>query len=193
MPVSRLIRALALATCFTLVLGCGQPATPTPAPVAPAEPATVETAPDSAVAFENPGATPVQASFPTAIPPTASPEGIITWTKKPSFSEWTLTAAGQLQDGYSLVDWREERAPAFAVYYKGHTEPLAVLLPDLPLGQMWETDQTVAPTFFEMAGPAFSIEAHSPLFGDTGGNLELHAFGYDSEGNQAVLAVITIR
>ena len=204
--VVRLLLTAVFAVCAALTLSCGGPAVPTPTDAPESRPVVPETphstpviptptpdAPDTAVAFQNPGGTPVTVNLPTATSPSAQTEGLITWTQLPTFTRWRLDAAGQLQDGVSLVDWELEKAPAFAVYYKGHSEPLAVLLPDLPVGQQWETRQTIAPTDFEQDGTAFSIRASSPLFGDTGGNLELHAFGYDSEGNAVTLAVIAIR
>ena len=181
-------RTLLIMVSVALLLACGE------SPVPPAaQPDGGDASPDSVVVFENPGGTPVQANVPTVNPEAATPQGFIVWTTEPSFSDWTLTAAGVLQEGASLVDTQEERAPAFLVYYKGHTDPMVVLLPDLPLGQTWDTDHTIAPTNFEQAGQNFSFEASSPLFGDTSGALELHAVGYDSDGKKVVLSVITIR
>ena len=196
-----------VAVCVALTLGCGESAVPTPTnapesrPAAPETPhstpviptPTADASADTAVAFRNPGGTPVNVNLPTATPPSAQADGLITWTQPPTFIQWRLDAAGQLQEGVSLVDWEKEKSPAFAVYYQGHTEPLAVLLPDLPAVQQWETSQTIAPTDFEQDGTAFSIRASSPLFGDTGGNLKLHVYGYDVEGNAVTLSVIAIQ
>ena len=205
--IARLLLTALVTVCAALALGCGESVVPTPPDVPesrtvaretpqatlPIPTPTPDVSADTAVAVQNPGGTPVTVNLPTAIPPSAQADGLITWTQLPTFTQWSLDAAGQLQEGVSLVDWELEKAPAFAVYYKGHTEPLALLLPDLPAGQQWDTHQTIAPTDFDQIGTDFSIRAFSPLFGDTGGNLELHAFGYNAEGEAVTLAVIAIR
>ena len=202
--IARLLLTALVTVYAALALGC-ESVVPTPPDVPESRTVARETpqatlpiptpdvSADTTVAFENPGGTPVTVNLPIATPPIAQADGLITWTQLPTFTQWSLDAAGQLQEGVSLVDWELEKAPAFAVYYKDHTEPLAVLLPDLPAGQQWDTHQTIAPTDFEQIGTDFSIRAFSPLFGDTGGNLKLHAFGYNAEGEAVTLAVIAIR
>ena len=121
----------------------------------------------------------------------AQPLGVVKWTTPPTISPGTLTASGTLQQGASLFDpMVEGEGAGFAVFYKGHTEPMVVLLPDLGPIDIWETTLTVATMEHEFEGASFTITAYSPLFMDVGpDDLELRVYGYDGSGSDALLAV----
>ena len=70
---------------------------------------------------------------------------------------------------------------------------MVVLLPDLGPMQIWNTFETVAEMDWEMEGGRFSFRAYSPLFMDADPTaLELRVYGYDGDGNAALLAVSDI-
>ena len=118
------------------------------------------------------------------------PLNIVTWNKPPTLSPGELTAEGVIQNGGVLFDPTMDEGSAFSVYYKGHDESLVELLPDLGPMMMWLTDLTVAPTEWEIEGGKFSFRAYSPLFMDSDpSNLELRVYGYDANGNPAILAI----
>ena len=120
----------------------------------------------------------------------AQPLDIVTWNKPPTLSPGELTAEGVIQSGGVLFDPTMDEGSAFSVYYKGHDESLVELLPDLGPMMMWLTDLTVAPTEWEIEGGKFSFRAYSPLFMDSDpSNLELRVYGYDANGDPAILAI----
>ena len=123
----------------------------------------------------------------------AKPLDIVTWNKPPTLSMWELYAEGEIQNGGGLFDPTQGEGSAFSLYYKGHDESLVELLPDLGPMMMWLTDLTVAPTEWEVEGGKFSFRAYSPLFMDSDpSNLELRVYGYDGDGDPAVLAIADI-
>ncbi len=123
----------------------------------------------------------------------AKPLDIVTWNKPPTLSMWELYAEGEIQNGGVLFDPTQGEGSAFSLYYKGHDESLVELLPDLGPMMMWLTDLTVAPTEWEVEGGKFSFRAYSPLFMDSDpSNLELRVYGYDGDGDPAVLAIADI-
>ena len=119
------------------------------------------------------------------------PLDLVTWTVGPSISSGELVAEGTLKDGAILFNpMVDGEGSGFSVFYKGHSESLVELLPDLGSLSMWDTTLTVAETKMETEGPNFKIRAYSPLFMDVGGSdLELRVIGYDGSGNDAVLSV----
>ncbi len=125
----------------------------------------------------------------------SEPIGAVEWTVEPQFSPGSLEAEGVLQEGATLFNPMIDEPAAFAVYFKDREEPepLVVLLPDLGPLHIWETDLTIAPMEHEFEGASFTFRAYSPLFMDVGPGLELHVFGYDKEGNDALLAVQEIK
>lgn len=176
----------------------GSPAEPAAAisePVEPGEPMEpADGVPDAAdtVSFENPGGTPVPLATASNPGMAAAPAGDIEWTAAPTLSQWELSAEGILPEGAVLFEPMAEEDAAFAVYYKGHTEPMVVLLPDLGPMHVWDTDETIATMEMEAEGRRFEFTAASPLFGDAG-NLELHVRGYNAEGEAGILAVVPIQ
>ena len=124
----------------------------------------------------------------------AQPLDVVTWVVEPTISFGVLDAEGTLDDGVMLFDpMIDGEGAGFIVYFKGMTEPLALLLPGLGPMHIWETDHTVAEMEHEFEGASFEIRAYSPLFMDVGpGDLELRVFGYDSEGADALLSVRTV-
>ena len=115
----------------------------------------------------------------------------VTWTVEPVIKAGALDAAGELAPNARLSEPMNGEGSAFSVYYDGHDEALVELLPDLGPMQIWDTDATVAPTEFELAGGAFTIRAYSPLFMDVGtpSELELRVWGYDRAGQEVLLSV----
>ena len=124
----------------------------------------------------------------------AQPLDVVTWVVEPTISFGALDAEGVLNEGATLFDpMIDGEGAGFIVYFKGMTEPLALLLPDLGPMHIWETDHTVAEMEHEFEGATFEFRAYSPLFMDVGpGDLELRVFGYDSEGADALLAIRTV-
>ena len=120
----------------------------------------------------------------------AEPLNIVTWTKQPTLSPGELSGEGVIEDGANVfVPDFGEGAP-FLLFYKGQSEPLVALLPDLGPMLMWQTDLTVAPTDWEMNDGKFTFRAYSPLFMDSDPSaLELRVYGYDGDYNPALLAV----
>ena len=179
----RLMLALVVPVLF--LAGCGaQPSDPVDTEV-------VNGPADAVVVYENPGLTPepIQAA-PTAsaATTTATEPGGVEWLTRPHASgPWSVAAAGTLPEGARLYDVVEDGIPPFAIHYPGLAEPLVVLLPD---GVAWETNDTVAPTNYEIEGRRFEFEASSPLLGDSG-DLELRVLGYQ-DGVPAVLTVVPI-
>lgn len=115
----------------------------------------------------------------------------VTWTLEPAIRAGALEAAGALTPNARLSEPMNGEGSAFSVYYDGHDEALVEILPDLGPMQIWDTDATVAPTEFELAGGAFTIRAYSPLFMDVGtpSELELRVWGYDQAGQEVLLSV----
>ena len=123
----------------------------------------------------------------------ATPVDAINWTSPPTVGGGELSGEGRV-DGRrdSPISDHGARAPPSAVYFAGHEEPLVVLLPDLGPSQTWDTDQTVAEMDYELNNTSFKFRAYSPLFMDMGGDLELLAFGFDADYNEAVLSVVGV-
>ncbi len=120
----------------------------------------------------------------------AEPLGVVTWTEEPAIGGGELKAAGELQDGAALFMPQDGDGYAFSVRYKTHEDPMVILLPDLGPTAIWQSFHTIADMEIEVAGAAFSFRAYSPLFMDVGGgDLELRVYGYDKDGNPALLAV----
>ena len=123
----------------------------------------------------------------------SEPLNIVTWTKQPTLSPGELSGEGVIEDGANVfIPDFGEGAP-FLLFYKGHSEPLVALLPDLGPMLMWQTDLTVAPMDWEMNDGKFNFRAYSPLFMDSDPSaLELRVYGYDGDYNPALLAVSDI-
>ena len=121
----------------------------------------------------------------------SQPLDAVTWVVEPTISAGALDAKGTLKDGATLFDpMIDGEGAGFIIYFKGVSEPLLLLLPDLGPMHIWETDLTVADMEHEFEGASFEIRAYSPLFMDVGpGDLEIRAFGYDGDGDDALLAV----
>ena len=121
----------------------------------------------------------------------AEPLNIITWATPPTIAPGELRGEGTAEGSAYLFNPQFEEADgaAFEVYYEGHEEPTVVLLPIL--GQeTWNAFETVAEMDWEMEGGKFSFRAYSPLFMDADPSaLELRVYGYDGDGNAALLAV----
>ena len=178
---------LLMAILLIAALACSAPV-PTATPVPTAAPAPTAPA-DAVVAFENPNETPEpMQEVPAVAADQPADPAAINWTERPHASDqWAIAGAGTLPEGMRLYNPFEDELPPFAVYYRGHTEPMVVLLPD---DRVWDTDDTVAPMSFEFEGQRFQFEAYSPLLGDVG-DLDLHLLGY-RDGEHAVLAVVPI-
>ena len=129
----------------------------------------------------------------------------VDWTSEPTIEAGMLVATGTLAQDVKLFDPLNEDdrdSPAFSVYYVGHTEALLELVPNSPDGRCWETTEwkmtvTIAPTEVgtpEGAGDrGFTIKASHPYFMDFGsGDLELRVWGYDADGNEALLSKVAI-
>ena len=122
----------------------------------------------------------------------AEPLNIITWTTPPTIAPGEISGEGTAEGGAYLFNpqFEEGDGAAFEVYYAGHEEPMVVLLPDLGPMEIWNTFETVATMEWEMEGGKFSFRAYSPLFMDADPSaLELRVYGYDGDGNAALLAV----
>ena len=120
----------------------------------------------------------------------AEPLDLVTWTVEPVMGAGELVAEGILAENARLFDPLQGEGSAFSVFYIGHEEAMVELLPD---GVYWNTYSTVAPTELELSGSEFKIRAYSPLFMDAGGgDLEIRVYGYDGEGNEALLSKQTM-
>lgn len=115
----------------------------------------------------------------------------VEWTVEPNISSpGELVAEGMLEPGLVLFNPMDGEGSAFSVFFKGHTESMVELLPDLGPMMIWDTFQTVAPTDMEIEGGHFTIRAYSPLFMDVGpDDLELRVFGIDEAGADVLIAV----
>ena len=157
---------------------------------------TASASPDGVASFTNPnpdGNGITLNTAPNDALKDATPLNIVTWNNPPTMSMWELYAEGVIQNGGALFDPVQGEGSAFSVYYKGHDESLVELLPDLGPMMMWLTDLTVAQTEWEVEGGKFSFRAYSPLFMDSdSSNLELRVYGYDGDGNPAILAIADI-
>lgn len=125
----------------------------------------------------------------------AEPLNIITWTTPPTIAPGEISGEGTAEGGANLFNpqFEEGDGAAFEVYYAGHEDPMVVLLPDLGPMEIWNTFETVATMEWEMEGGKFSFRAYSPLFMDADPSaLELRVYGYDGDGNAALLAVSEI-
>ena len=120
----------------------------------------------------------------------AEPLNIIQWSVAPALSfDGELVAEGMLEGNALLFDPTDGDGAAFAVFYKGHEDPMVVLLPDLGPMFQWDTFQTIAPTEHEIEGQSFKLRAYSPLFRDTvPSDLEFRVYGYDENGKEALFA-----
>ncbi len=147
---------------------------------------------DDVVAYENPGfiGVPFDGSRNDALVG-AQPLDVVTWTVEPTASFGSLEAEGVLGDGATLFNPNVDGEGAgFIIYFKDFLEPMVLLLPDLGPLYIWETDETVAPTELEVEGGSFTLRAYSPLFMDVGpGDLTIRLFGYDGNGEDALLGV----
>ena len=180
------LAALALCLAWALLAGCEGGA-------AYSSEASADSA-DSVVVHENPNGEAINLdSSQNEALYTAQPLDLVKWTKLPAIEDGGLTAAGEVLDGARLFNPEDGEGFAFEVRYKTHEEPMVVLLPDLGPAKVWESFLTIAPTDFEISGAAFSFRAYSPLLMDVGsGDLELRVYGYDKDGNPALLAVLTM-
>ena len=146
---------------------------------------------DQVVSYANPNGEPVdfQDARGPALQNAASIDAIA-WTVEPVIRDGALEAAGTLTQNARLFEPMNGEGSAFSVYYIGHEEAMVELLPDLGPMHVWDTDATVAPTEFELAGGEFTIRAYSPLFMDVGSpsELELRVWGYDQAGQEALLS-----
>lgn len=118
----------------------------------------------------------------------------VTWDMEPTASAGALDAKGTLSGGASIFNpMVDGEGAGFIVYYKGNDEPLVLLLPDPGPMYMWDTNHTVADMEHEFEADAFVIRAYSPLFMDVGsGDLEIRVFGFDGNGNDALLSVYPV-
>ena len=119
----------------------------------------------------------------------ANPLNVVTWNTPPTMGLWELSAEGVVEDGAALFDPVNGEGAPFLLYYKGHDDPMVAILPDLGPMQIWQTDLTVSPADMEIEGGKFSFRAYSPLFADDPSNLELRVYGYDTNGDPAILAI----
>ena len=150
---------------------------------------------DQAVSYANPNGQPV--NFQDARSPAlqnATSIDAVTWTVEPIIRAGALEAAGTLTQNARLFEPMIGEGSAFSVYYVGHDEAMVELLPDMGPMHVWDTDATVAPSDFELAGGEFTIKAYSPLFRDVGSpsQLELRVWGYDQAGQEALLSVRSV-
>ena len=122
----------------------------------------------------------------------ATPIDAVDWTTPPTVGMGELSGAGQIAQGMDLFEPMIGDGATFTVYYPGHDDPMVVLLPDLGPMQLWNTNHTVADMEWEREATSFTFRAYSPLFMDAGDELELHVFGYDADGNDALLSVTKI-
>ena len=122
----------------------------------------------------------------------ATPLDAVDWTTPPIVGGGELSGAGQIAQGTDLFEPMIGDGAAFAVYYPGHDDPMVALLPDLGPMEIWNTNHTVADMEWEREATSFTFRAYSPLFMDAGDELELHVFGYDPDGNDALLSVTKI-
>ena len=146
---------------------------------------------DDTVSFENPGAegVPFDGSQNAALADATALQ-VVRWTVGPSISPGEVVAEGELEEGAVLFNPLDGEGSAFSVFYKGHTESMVELLPDLGPTQIWDTFSTVAATEIEIEGSQFRLRAYSPLFMDANpSDLELRVYGYDESGAAALLAV----
>ena len=163
---------------------------------ASASASTSASGPDGVAGFTNPnpnGDGITLNSAPNEALKDAQPLDIITWNTPPTLSPGELTAEGVIQNGGVLFDPMAGEGSAFSVYYDGHDEPLVELLPDLGPMLLWLTDHTVAPTEWEVKGAKFTFRAYSPLFMDADPSaLKLRVYGYDPNGNPAILSITNL-
>ncbi len=124
----------------------------------------------------------------------AEPLNLVDWTQLPTLSLGALDASGVLEDGTVLFDPTVGEGAAFAIYHVNYDdEPMLVILPNLGPMSIWDTDLTVAEMDYEFEAESFTFTAYSPLFFDaTPSDLKLHVYGFDSDGNPALLAVSDI-
>ncbi len=115
----------------------------------------------------------------------------VTWDIQPAASAGALDAKGTLSGGASIFNpMVDGEGAGFIVYFKGNDEPLVLLLPDPGPMYMWDTYHTVADMEHEFEANSFVIRAYSPLFMDIGpDDLEIRVFGFDGNGNDALLSV----
>lgn len=124
----------------------------------------------------------------------AEPLNVIDWTQAPTLSLGSLDASGIVKDGAALSDPTMGEGATFAIYHVNYDdEPMIVILPSSPPMWNWETDLTVADMDYEFEAQNFTFRAYSPLFFDaTPSDMQLRVYGFDSDGNHALLAVSDI-
>ena len=124
----------------------------------------------------------------------AEPLNVIDWTQSPTLSLGALDASGIVKDGAALSDPIMGEGATFAIYHVNYDdEPMIVILPSSPPMWNWETDLTVADMDYEFEAQNFTFRAYSPLFFDaTPSDMQLRVYGFDSDGNHALLAVSDI-
>ena len=124
----------------------------------------------------------------------AEPMNVVDWTQPPTLSLGALDASGIVKDGAALFNPMFGEGATFAIYHANYDdEPMIVLLPNLGPMSIWDTDLTVAEMDHEFEGPNFTFRAYSPLFFDaTPSDMQLRVYGFDRDGNPALLAVSDI-
>ncbi len=144
------------------------------------------------VVHENPGAAGTALDYaPNAALDDSQPIDAVNWTLEPFISAGALEASGELQNGAMVFEPMIGEGAAFSVFYKGHEDPLVVILPDMGPMQIWETTHTVAEMDYELSGGSFTLTAYSPLFMNPPGpgELEMRVYGFDGNGAHALLSV----
>ena len=124
----------------------------------------------------------------------AEPLNVVEWTQPPSLSLGAIDASGIVKDGTRLSDPIAGEGATFAIYHVNYDdEPMIVILPNIGPMSIWETDLTVADMDYEFEAHNFTFRAYSPLFFDaTPSDMQLRVYGFDSDGNHALLAVSNI-
>lgn len=147
---------------------------------------------DQVVSNQNPGGDPVKLKERGEALENASSIDVVRWTAGPFIREGEaeFVAKGVLEQDARLFDPLSGEGSAFSVYYDGHEEALVELVPEPGPASYWDTNATIAPTEIERDGNAFSIRAYSPLFMDAGDGSQLHlrVWGYDGDGQEALLS-----
>ena len=125
----------------------------------------------------------------------AEPLDIVSWTSGPAISPGALSGEGTIEGDALLFSPALGEGAAFAVYHVNYDdEPMLVLLPNLGVTMIWDTDLTVAEMDYEMEGQSFSFRAYSPLLFDADpSDLKLRVFGFDGDGSPALLAISDIK
>ena len=150
---------------------------------------------DGTVSIENPGQTgvPIDISANEALYK-STPLNLVRWTSEPVVGDGELTAAGELLNGAIPFEPMIEEGYAFDVVWETHDPymPVMLLLPSMGMTQIWDTQHTVADMDWELEGATFEFRAYSPFFMDPSEGTELRVFGFDGDGNPALLSVTPI-